>query len=451
MLQTGAMRARQLITPLTIGLGALSFGIVLAVFRVIDGDLWARLAVGKLGAIPRHDAWAFTPVLPDWIDHEWGAGFVFYALYHLFGESGLMLFKIAAALGAVALCLATARRAGVEWPALLALALPCAFAILPGFIPVVRSHAFTFLFFALTLWCWPKHRWVIPLILMVWVNVHGGFVVGLILVAVLAWRQPVILLASLAATLVNPYGLRYWTYLIPAILHPRTDIAEWGPMPLTLTSPYAGYWLLLVVVVIFGWKTWRNPPGLILLVLTAIAAALHRRHVPFFGLTALVFVGPCLPRIRQEFVLGLYGAVAAAVLMWLWPKASLTPTAPASFYPVGAVDYLEHTGATGNLAVPFRWGSYASWRLFPRLKVSIDGRYETVYPDSTFAMNHDFFYRQGKEWDRLLKQYRVDYIILDLKTTHLTPADLSERGYRLVWSDATAALWTTTSTPRPGS
>ena len=85
------------------------------------------------------------------------------------------------------------------------------------------------------------------------------------------------------------------------------------------------------------------------------------------------------------------------------------------------------------------------------MKVSIDGRYETAYPDSTFQMNHDFFYRQGKEWDRLLKQHRVDYIIVDVKTTHLTPADLSDRGYRLVWSDATAALWAATSALPRGS
>ncbi len=445
------MRTSRISLIVALGLAAFSFSGALAVFRVLDGDVWARLAVGRLGAVPRADTWAFTPTLPVWTDHEWGAGVVFYRLYDWFGWPGLMVFKILTGLTAVGLALAVARRRGADWPGLLLLAIPAALAVLPGYVPTVRSHAFTFVFFALTVWCLPRHPAWIPLLMVLWVNVHGGFVVGLIAVAVLAWRRPIILLAALGATLVNPYGPAFWQYLVPAILHPRTQIAEWGRLPLTLTGPYAGFWILLPVVLGLAWRARQDREGLVLLALTALAAWLHRRHLPFFGLTALMVLGPHVPRVGMAWGLGAQAVVAVVVAGWLWPRASLMPVAPRTFYPVEAVNYLERTGATGHLAVPFRWGSYASWRLFPRMKVSMDGRYETVYPDSTFEMNHDFFYRQGPQWDRLVRRHRVDYILVERKTTHLTPADLAERGYRLVWSDATAALWAATSTLPPGS
>ena len=56
------------------------------------------------------DVLAFTPTLPRWIDHEWGAGLIFYTLLRIGGPSALMIFKITTALAALAACVGTARR-----------------------------------------------------------------------------------------------------------------------------------------------------------------------------------------------------------------------------------------------------------------------------------------------------------------------------------------------------
>ncbi len=48
------------------------------------------------------------------------------------------------------------------------------------------------------------------------------------------------------------------------------------------------------------------------------------------------------------------------------------------YYPVGAVDYLEAQGLTGNLLVSLNWGEYVIWRLHPRVLVAPDGRYDTA-------------------------------------------------------------------------
>ena len=75
------MQREKFLTRLTAAIGLLALGVVLAYHRVVDGDLWARLAVGaeffKNHTVWRHDVFAFTPTLPQWIDHEWGAGVIF--------------------------------------------------------------------------------------------------------------------------------------------------------------------------------------------------------------------------------------------------------------------------------------------------------------------------------------------------------------------------------------
>ena len=456
------MRSDKLLAMAALIVGVFAFAVVLAYHRIVDGDLWARLAVGahvwRTGSLMRHDVFAFTPTLPEWIDHEWGAGVIFFGLLNAFGPASLMLLKITTACAAVLLCLVAARRNGTGWPTLLLLAIPCAMTILPGYVTVVRSHALTYLFFALTLLCLEEMRagrhwsaFVIAPLMLVWANVHGGFVVGLIAIVVYAALMRtrtilVTLLAAVAVTCVNPYGLHYWTYLVPAWLHPRADITEWSSMPIWSSDPYFGFRILFVIAIVVIAAEWkqRTAAGLAMLALTAIAAWLHRRHAPFFGLAALVYLGPYAGRwcrrIPSVAVLTIHGVLAAFVAVRFLPQASLEPTVPPSFYPVGAVAALDQAGVKGNLAVPFRWGSYASWRLAPRIKVSMDGRYEETYPDATFEMNQAFFHRSGADWDRLLREYRVDFIILELRTTQLTPADLREHGYEVIRADDTSVL-----------
>ena len=69
---------------LAVFLGIFSFAAVLAAHNISDGDLWAKLAIGAhvwhFGTVPDRDTFAFTPVLPHYIDHEWGAGTIFFGV-----------------------------------------------------------------------------------------------------------------------------------------------------------------------------------------------------------------------------------------------------------------------------------------------------------------------------------------------------------------------------------
>jgi hypothetical protein len=64
-----------------------------------DYDLWARLAVGSIffqtGGVLHHDIFSYLPTKIHWIDHEWGAGVIFYSFTKFLGEWGIFILKAA--------------------------------------------------------------------------------------------------------------------------------------------------------------------------------------------------------------------------------------------------------------------------------------------------------------------------------------------------------------------
>jgi hypothetical protein len=128
----------------------------------------------------------------------------------------------------------------------------------------------------------------------------------------------------------------------------------------------------------------------------ALASSVHVRFAPLLGMVMLVTLGSSWDAIFRNrrhllalpamvFALGLVfvgGAVA-----WLRADFSLQTRVPPDRYPAAAVERLK--GRRGNLAVYFDWGEYALYHLFPNVLVSIDGRYETVYPREVVRANWD--------------------------------------------------------------
>ena len=378
-------------------LGAFVWVIALTTINIADTDLWAKMALGAFllqkGLLLKHDVFAFTPVLPTYVDHEWGSGVAFFSALNLFGSFGLMALKILLATAAVASAAIVARRQGVTGPSLLLLLPFVAWAILPGYAVVIRSHSFTYLFFGVALLLLEQMRqgsaWPgAALVAMVtfWVNMHGGVVAGLGLISMYAlgacverkhWKVMLFTAAGCwLATLVNPHGIGYWRVLLPALTHARPEITEWQPLPLFANDVFVGFRVLFVLTVVAVASSWREVqkrswPGLVMLALTAFLAWRSRRHAPFFALTALAIGAPYFQAMLMRFAaivqtrakleglarfapLGiLYVGIALWAFKSLLPQASLQMLAPVGIYPVREVDVLERAGVPGNVAVPF--------------------------------------------------------------------------------------------------
>jgi len=108
-------------------------------------------------------------------------------------------------------------------------------------------------------------------------------------------------------------------------------------------------------------------------------------------------------------------------------------------FPARAVEVLKTSGVQGNMAVYFDWGEYALWNLSPKIKVSYDGRRETIYPESLRRLNDDWAHGVG-QWDAILDKYPTDLALLDrrLPSYNLMRA---KAGWKLVYEDSLCAVF----------
>jgi hypothetical protein len=210
---------------------ALTF--LLGVFLLKDTDIYWHLRTGawirQTGEVPPTDLFTFTRVGVPWIDLHWIFQVGVSWLHERGGVVALNLAKCVVTCVAV-LLLVTARRR--DWPVWVMLVawLP-AILVLGGRI-YVRPETLTLLYLSIflavvTRWDrYPALAAVLPIVQLAWVNSHGLFVLGpIVLVCALIdavlrpgafaleqrrwWRiVGIAVLATFAACLFNPYGIQ---------------------------------------------------------------------------------------------------------------------------------------------------------------------------------------------------------------------------------------------------
>jgi hypothetical protein len=430
-----------------------------------DYDLWARLAVGSIffqtGSVPRQDIFSYVPTKSLWIDHEWGSGVVLYASARYFGEYGIYAVKALLLYLILMLVSKTIRVRDGKGSASILFYVLLGYALFPGVASLIRSQMFTYLFFALWLFGLERIRtkgrgmlWMFPCTMLLWVNLHGGFVAGLGLVVMYAIgellmrRSPLpylwILALIVPITLVNPYGPALWRYIVEASLMPRPLIPEWHPISLRgpmqiiggvrvhfltgylvfvgLTAAVAVRsllrrerldWTRIICISALFLLSVRHQRHIVFFVL-AVSALLHHRFVdlldPVRKLIGRAFPSGW-PRIGTAVRWGLGYALPAVILVGILPRLSYGIRVDYKRFPVGSFEFIRQNGISGNLATAFDWGSYALWKLYPECKVLIDGRYEEVYPDEVFRSAVRFSEKQ-EGWREVLKRFPTDVVVL---------------------------------------
>jgi hypothetical protein len=412
----------------------------------VDPDLWGHLFFGReiveKGSFPLQNIYSYTAPDHPWINHEWLAEVILYGIFHFLGSPGLILMKVVVGASIVWILDLIIKKRFTS-PLVRALALIWTMAILsPGFN--VRPQIFTYLFFTVFLFLFYRHEegnetalYWIPLLMAFWVNIHGGFVVGLgALVLFSLWtvirelqnkemrqilaRIFIPLILSVFALALNPYGVELLSFLSRDLLLSR-PITEWERIPFIDFS----FWefklaaiLVVLVSVSKGPLLWWD---FVLAILAALFAFRYQRHTPLFA----VVVAPLLAegiqmivgRIKEKRVESILTASVLAVALYqiLWIgrvhlehrfRLIVNPRE----YPTQAVDFLKRNGIEGNLAIPFDWGEYFIWKLYPEARVSIDGRYTTAYSMEVINDNFEWM-RGGERWRRLLEYYQTEIAI----------------------------------------
>src|SRR5512143_3157005 len=417
----------QVLVPLTLSVIVL---IRLRGMTVADPDLWGTMTFGRLfwdsGTFPYQDIFTYLPTLDRLIYHEWLTGVVLYPIYKFIGGFGLIVLRDLVAVATLGFLYLAARiRKSGRVSALLWL-----FLVSPlleiGFGTVLRAQIFTYLFTAVTIYLLERSRqkeqWFLLLILVpiqiVWCNLHGGFLSGLGIIAIYIvgeafsrrtwWPYLLAFLLSVLSTLINPYGVDYWTYLFHAVALPRSEITEWASiftayvqhtMSLVNIIWYAALGILSLRILVKA--RWREITPIFLLSATFLLGIQHVRHMVFFPILVAVY----LPEPFQPYIEDLQTKLAN-VLIWLKEKvpvafmgsrrmatffiailiflvcvllgsSSLSLMIPSqekgkgqiAYYPTGASEYIKRNYSSGNILTEFAWGEYRIWNLGPQIKV----------------------------------------------------------------------------------
>jgi len=429
--------------------GLSSFFLSLTAFNLVDPDIWHEMALiresFRAGHLLTRDIFAYTPTLTPCIHHEWGAGLLAYALTRWFGSYAILIVKYAVAFSIGVISLRCAELIGADTRILSVLYPIAIYLARLGFISVIRAQIYSFLFAACCFWVFELDRrghraWLIGWLCVfpIWVNLHGGFVVGIGLLSLYIFeralnRQPFrhlafLLAGTLMEVLINPFGAAYIRFIVRALAMARPHIQEWRPV-----WAYGFWWMavFLAAVAIAVYAVAKNgirrAPGVLMVLAAAVEATLHCKLMPLFAIAWISHVpaylqhspaGAWITQFHQRrltFVLSVWLFVTALcftdALRWQFWRMRVPQIDTAYSYPVGAVEYLRAQRFAGNLMVPFPQGAYVSWNLFPAVKVSLDSRYEVAYSDE--LVDRIFrFYAAEPRWQETLRAYPTDLVLV---------------------------------------
>jgi hypothetical protein len=448
------------------GLGG-AFLAAISRLTIVDLDLFHEMALIReafsLGFLPRVDIFSYVPTITPVVHHEWGTGLILYLLTVQLGlgAPGLIILKylLAAFIALGCFCFATRQGAGYavfSFIALLGIAMGW------GGFSTIRAQLFTLCFLIIFLFLieadrrnkgWALWAWL-PLYL-IWLNLHGGFLVGVGLLAVYIGqqffltflaeknflnslravkRQIWFLLATCLLTLGNPYGIDYIPYIWNAVTLDRTPfIPEWRPL-WEISWTELSEWLLSLGIVLYcaTQKDLRQMSGVFIIGATAWFALWHYRHLSIYAVAWMCYtpaylektpLGDLINKVWQEnsrllaaifVIMGISGTFYA-VHNQFWqiriPTTAEEGKEGVPVYPAGAVSYLKDHKFSGNLMVPYSTGAYVSWRLYPAVKVSLDSRFEVAYPVPTVAESIRFYAAQ-EGWQETLAKYPTEAILI---------------------------------------
>jgi hypothetical protein len=475
------------------------FGFLLKL-RLID--FWWHLKAGEIivttRSIPKTDLFSFTAGGHPFVLQNWLVEVIYYATYRAGGLALIVALNavllVAALLPVYHLC----RRAtdNIKLSVMSAL-LP---AVLLLYFGSVRSQVFSFALFSAFYWVLSTYRsrqrnllWTLPVMMIVWVNLHGAFVLGLGLVvlflgcelarriaygeasdtlALKELRQLGFFLAlSVIATVVNPETYRIYAYIRAVATNPasQTLVLEWQPPSINELAGILLFYgpFFITLLILLGA---RRKPSLVDLSLVLafsclglsavrngvwfalIAAPVLARYFPTVDFSAVSLalkrtrIGRALLRWndkrRESFapvryrlnrqIAVLMLTIVVLVTPWLYPHLG-NPTFGNTLW--------EPSTPVGNIFHPQVYGDYLIWRLWPQQRSFIDGRVhlfdDSVVRDYRLAFN-------DSHWDERLARYDIKYLLLSKDEEEnrmmIESAEASDT-WKLVYEDSVSVLF----------
>lgn len=459
----------------------------------MDGDLGRHLTMGgyilDTGRIPTQDLFSHTMFGAALTPHEWLAEVIYAGVYRIAGLNGVVI--LCALVIALSFTLVYRQCLDRSGQVLVSLGFTLLAAAAASLHWLARPHLFTLLL--LVIWVEVLERlrtgrsnrwWLLPVLMLAWVNLHGAFLAGFALWIVYLVGELVerslnlkeggvhirLLLgggaAALVVSLTNPVGWRLWEtslgFLGSSYLVGHT--AEYFPPNFYLKSTWPFLGMIVLSLLFFGSSRSRLPLNHILMVAAWTAMALvSTRNIPLYAVLAapvlayafLNSVQPDATAVRFSNFQERLAQVEQGLSGHLWPVlgialisiilmngAAQDPSTQRNrfdpqVFPVVAVDWLETQPDPGQVFNYFPWGGYLLYRLWPEQRVFIDGQTDFYGEDLTREYEQVITLQPG--WQAVLQRYHVRWVIMP-KDSDLVRALEAGTAWQRLYEDDTAAV-----------
>ncbi len=474
--------------------------------EVDDLDFWWHLRNGQLiyetQTIPQKDDFAYTTYVPDNISrigkdevaakrlpgeksfsglrssnlsNSWLSQLIFYIVYLLAGFKGIGILKSAVFVLAYLVVYLTMRRRGAgNLSSFLILSL---IAVIGVDFNYTRPQIFSFLLFPAVLYTLYDFRrggksiYLLPLFMLIWANLHGGFILGVLTILAFTFSETIkylllnrfniskisslqkeqlrtlILLSSVSAfaSLINPNGAKI--FLLPLIVEQSLFKAieeYYSPM----LYEYHAYWFMLVItavcILILTVKRRLDLSDLLIALILIVPSLRSIRYIIFFALGSGVFLAYSISSAAAEIKergfpgkllnnqrfaeiirkspLSILISILSIIylIMIIKPGDVMELNMRLKRYPSGAVSFIQDNMLSGNMFNLYNWGGYLIWSLYPDYRVFIDGR--NLNETNFFHYKQILKAEAGKRteeplWVRLLDAYKVNFILTNAVTS----------------------------------
>jgi hypothetical protein len=451
----------------------------------LDGDLPRHLLMGKYILqnldVPTTELFIYPYLNQPYIPHEWLTNVIFYIIYSNWGFAGLVL--LSALLLATTFTVLYDRLStwlDLRLPVLLLMAWGVAATSLNW---AVRPHLISMCLLAFwLLWAEDLRRgrktklWIFPIVMLVWSNLHGEFIAGILVLLAYAtgWTLEYLfdrsyadltvgknvwlaLFMSTLASLMNPSGTGPWLSIFGFVnnRYLMSRMAEANPPDFHNPDMRVLLGLLAVSVLVLAIKRERLSVGQGLLLAGFSAMSLvATRNIHLYGVVAPFVLAETLIEARSFSVIGRLetslsriennlkgwgwsiGFVATSIIvLTLNPQIHTLYQLKEPAFPVSAMDWLKNNPQQGKVFNDLNWGGYLELHLWPDHLSFIDSMADI---SGTVTREYETVITLQPGWQGIFEQYEIAWAILPANTALAN--ELNSQGWEQAYADQTAVI-----------
>jgi hypothetical protein len=457
-----------------------------------DGDLPRHLLVGKLirttHEIHRTDIFSYRTTGFPSIPHEWLAQVILSIFYDMLGVGGVVFFTALIVTSTWAIIYYDALRRSES---LLTALLFTGLGISASLIHILpRPHLFSYIFTVLWILVLeqirkdrPQHWWILPILMLAWVNLHGMFVLGIVIWAIYlvgdlfenpskAWftsatTKSMLMggILALLATLISPTGIKIWEAIasLGGNAYIKSRIPEYQSANFQIAETWPFILILLLCIMSFSRSAYKTSWTHAFLVTAFAGVALYSsRMLPLFAIVAVPITARAFSAwIKQDFPKspvwttesniatinhssnGLIWVIAVVLAVSVLFRSNIPIDTgnqgnnfSDKFFPVQAVTWLESNPQSGHVFNEFDWGGYMLLKLWPAYQIFMDG-HTHIYGEK-LTREYEQVITVGSNWETVFDKYQITWAIV--RTDSAIVNALESMGWKTLYQDPTAVI-----------